>query len=219
MRRPIAVAAAAGALAVGGTAIAAQGHGPLGVFGGDGKDRQAEFARDLASKLDGVSAAQVQRALDEVRKERQSEHRTELAKALASKLDVPSDDVEKALVKAEDQARRSFQRGQPPRDPLVQTLAKELDKSEADVRKAFQAVQRDHIDRELDQAVKEGRLTEKQADTIRKRAEQGPPRFGRRLHRGPRGFGGPGVGVPLPGPGAGGPPPDGPGFAGPPPGP
>jgi hypothetical protein len=230
MRRPIAVAAAAGALAVGGTAIAAPGDGPLGgLFRGDEKDRQAEFARDLASKLDGVSAAQVQKALGEVRRERQTEARTDLAKALAAKLDVSTDDVEKALQKGEDQARRSFQRGERPRATFVETLAKELDKSESDVRKAFRAIQRDHINRELDEAVKEGRLTEKQADRIRRRAEQGPPGFGRRFHGGPRGFHGgprgfhggpPGiVGPGFVGPAPAGPPPGGPGFELPPPAP
>ena len=84
----VAVITAAGVLAVaGGTAVAFPGGGPLGLGGDDAKDEKAEFAREVASKLDGVSAGQVERALDQVHDERRAEHRNELANALAGELD------------------------------------------------------------------------------------------------------------------------------------
>jgi AraC-like DNA-binding protein len=209
-RRPIAIAAAACVLAIGGAAIATAKGGPLGTFfKADQGDRQAQFSKDLATKLgNGVTADQVSKALDEVRTEHQSEMRADLAKGLAGKLDVSQSDVESALRKADDQARRGFRRGQPPRVDFIATVAKELNKSESDVQKAFRDVQKDHMNARLDQLVKDGRLTKDQADQIRKRLDQGPPGFGR---RGFRHHGGPGFGPP-PGPGG----PGGPGgFGGP----
>jgi AraC-like DNA-binding protein len=205
-RRPIAIAAMACVLAIGGAAIATAKGGPLGTFfRADHNDRQAEFSKDLASKLgNGVTADQVSKALDQVQKDHQSEMRADLAKGLAAKLDVSQGDVENALQKADTQARKGFQRGQPPRVDFIATIAKELNKSESDVRTAFRDVQKDRMNARLDQLVKDGRLTKDQADQIRKRLDQGPPGFGRRrFHM----RGGPGAGPP-PGPG-------GPGFGGP----
>jgi hypothetical protein len=205
MRRPLAIAAAAGTLAVGGTAIAAGDSGPLGVFGGDHRERQAELARELASRLDGVSAGQVERALEDLRRDKISEHRKAEAKALAAELDgVSADEVEKALEKAQAALLRSRDRGEwPRRGDFVATMAKELGKSEREIRRALRAVHRKRFDGMLDEAVKEGRLTEEQAKRIRERFENGPRpfrgghrRFDRRLHfEGPGGpgfFGGPG---------------------------
>jgi AraC-like DNA-binding protein len=206
MRRPIAVAAAAGALAVAGTAMAASGSGPIGtLFRADHADQQAQFSKDLASKLgNGVTADQVSKALDQVHQDRESRERADLAKGLASKLNVSQSNVESALQKAENQARRGFQRGQPPRDDFAATLAKDLGKSESDVRKAFRAVQQDRLNARLDQLVKDGRLSQSQADQIKKRLKNGPPGFG--VRRGPHGPGGPGHGGFIgPGPGPGGP--------------
>lgn len=217
-RRPIAVAAAAGALAIGGTAIAAPNGGPIGpLFGADRDEAEAEFSRDLASKLgNGVTPEQVEKALDEVRSDRESEMRTELAKALSAKLDASVDDVEKALAKAENQAKQSFRRGERPRGDFVETLANELDKSESDVRSALEAVHRDRLNARLDELVKDGRLTKEQADGIRERSKDGPPAFGpgfRHVRPAPGGPGPGGFVVPAPGPGAldgpAGPPPPG----------
>ena len=198
MRRPIAIAAVLGTLAVAGTAVAGSGGGPLGgVFGEDREERQQELARDLASKLDGVSAEQVERALDEVHAERRAEHRAELARALASKLDgVSVEEAEQAIEKAEERLRQAFEDGDRPprRDVFVQTLASELDKSERQIRNALRAARRERLESKLDEAVREGRISEERANRIRERLEEGPP-FGRGLrHRGgpPGFFGGPG---------------------------
>jgi len=200
MKRPVAIAAAVGTLAAAGTAVA--GPGPLGdVFGEDREERRQEFARDLASKLDGVSAEQVERALREVHEERRAEHRREMARALAAELDgVSAREVEQALEKAHEQTRQSFEEGDRPRrvdrDAFVETLARELDKSEAEVRNALRAARRKRLESKLEEAVREGRISEQRADEIRERIEEGPPFLFR--HRvgppglpGPGGFGGP----------------------------
>ena len=208
MRRPIAIAAAAGTLLAGGTAIAATGPGPLDPVFGDRQDHEAELAKELASRLDGVSADEVEKALDDIHSDKRAEHRKEQAEALAKHLDgVSAAEVEKALEKVERKAfseRRSGGRGlRVHRVDLVEQLAKELGKSESEIRKAVRAAHKERFDAMLAEAVKDGRLTEKQADQIRKRFREGPRLFrkGHRFHHGGPGFDerrGPG-----PGPGAG----------------
>jgi hypothetical protein len=210
MRRFV-IAASVGALAVGGTAIAAPGDGPLGLLGGDPEERRAEFARDLASKLEGVNANEVERALEQVQQERRAEHRAELARDLAAQLEgVSAEEAEQALDKAQEQLRQSRGEDFRPRDNFIETLARELDKSEDQIEKALADARRARLDQKLDEAVKEGRISEGRANGIRERIEEGPPfgrgRFGRRGGFGPGGhFGGH----------FGGPPPD---LEGPPPG-
>ncbi|HEY8769704.1 MAG TPA: hypothetical protein VIM03_04120 [Thermoleophilaceae bacterium] len=220
-KRTLAAVAVVGALAVAGTALAAGGGGPLGFMNG-GRDRQdARLAKDLASKLNGVSPAQVQKALGQVRDERMAKRRNEEASAIAAELDgVSTSDVEKALTKLEAKHersdnpgdRRSFRRGLR-RDGFAAGLAAELHKSTADVQKALQAARKKQFDARLDQAVKNGRITQKQADQIKKNFQNGPPGV-----RGP-GHGGPGFRGKFDRPN-GGPPSGGPGpgsFGGPPP--
>jgi hypothetical protein len=211
MRKPIAIAAASATLLAGGTAIAATGGHPLErVFG----DRDAELADELAQRLDGVSADEVEKALEDIRSDKHDERRKAKAAALAKHLDgVSTAEAERALEKVEAQLfaerpreGRGFRRGFH-RVDLVAELAKELGKSEREVRRAFRAAHKERFDAMLDEAVKEGRLTEKQADAIRKRFEDGRPRFRRphlELHR--RGGPGPGFGPGF-GHGPDGPPP------------
>jgi hypothetical protein len=195
--RSIAAAATAGALALGGAAIAMADVGPFG----DGPEvSEAEFAGDLAGKLDGVSAAEVRRALRELREEHHAERRREMAAGLAEQLDVSRADAEAALEKAEARGPRDF----------IGTLARELDKTRREVRNALAAMAREHFDAMLDRAVKEGHLTEEQADRARERFREGPPGFHRHGFVGPGGPPGFGPGGP-PGFGPGGPPRFGPG--------
>jgi hypothetical protein len=219
--RTLAIAAAAGALAVGGTAVAT---GAGGFVGGDREQHDAQLAKDLASKLNGVSAADVQTALGQVRDERRAAHLKQESAALAAELDgVSQADVQKALTKLEAKHERAegSRRGRdfrPRRDGFAADLAKELGKPTAEVRKALRAARTKQFQAQLDQAVKDGRLTQAQADKIKKRFESGPPGFGRgRGGHGPHGPGGPGPHGPG-GPGPGGPGFGGPGFGGPPPG-
>jgi hypothetical protein len=175
MRRPVAIAAALATVAVGGTAIAASQGPPAG-----SGDREAQFARELAANLGhGITAADVQRALEKIREHRMAARRAELARALAPRLGLGVSTVERALETAQGQIHRAFESGRRP-DPgaFVRTLAQELDKSESQVHEALQAARRELLDRRLDAAVKAGRLTQQQADAIRRRVEQGAGRFG-----------------------------------------
>jgi hypothetical protein len=199
------------ALGVGATAVAApNGDGPLGgVFGPDRQEHQAEQARDLAKELK-LPEERVRKAIDRVGEKRQAEHQAEKAKELAKRLGVSEDDAKQALAKGREALREQFQsqrknRNFDPRaghDAFVKGIAEQLDKSTAEVKKALQDIRKDHLDAELAEAVKEGRLTQKQADAIKKQAAKGPMRMRFRGHHGGPGFGPGGPGGPPP-PGAG----------------
>lgn len=224
-RKRIVAAAVVGALALaaGTTALAAPDGGPLGLFG-DRDERRAEHARALGEKL-GVDPARVDRALEEVHRERHEAREDEMARALAERLDVSARDAERALEAAmasRYDARRERlpapgerpERRERDRDggPFVEALAKELDKSTGEVKEALGAVREAKFEARLGEAVKEGRITEEQAKEIRERAESGRgrgfgqpgPGFGPPPHGGP--MGGPGDGPGGHGGGHGGPP-------------
>ena len=205
-------AAAVLALGIAATAVAApSGDGPLGgVFGPSPQERRAEQASDLAQELK-LPEDRVRRAIDRVGDKRRAEHQAEKAKELAKRLGVSEADAAKALAKGHEALRKEFQgqrngRNFRPRaghDAFIKAIAEELNKSTEDVKKALKDIRQDRLTAELAEAVKEGRMTQKQADEIKKRAEQGGPmrmRFHR--HGGP-GFGPGGPGRP-PGPPPGG---------------
>lgn len=210
-----AVIGAAGVLAlgVGATAVAApNGDGPLGgVFGPDRQERKAEQAKDLAKELN-LPEARVRKAIERVGEKRRAEHQAERAKELAKRLGVSESDAAKALAKGREALRKEFQanrgqnNGMPPfrgaHQAFLKAVAGELHKSTAEVKKALEDIRKDKLDAALAEAVKDGRLTQKQADEIKKRAAQGPMRMHFRGRRGAPGFGPPG--------GPGGPPPGGP---------
>jgi len=184
------------ALAAGGTALAAPG----GPFHGDPEQQREELAQDLAQNLHGVTASEIETALEKVRAQRMAEHRAELAKDLASRLDgVTAAEVENALEKAWQQHRSATR--PPDHQAFVRTLATEMDMTEAEVRTALQEARRARMNARLDAAVKAGRLTEEQADRIREQM-----RSGGGWHRGGPGMGGRGEHSPgSGGPGGGGP--------------
>jgi biotin operon repressor len=193
---------------------AANGSGPLGFMKGDRDGQDAQLAKDLAAKLHGPSASQIQKALGQVRDERMAQRRKAEAAAIAAQLNgVSTDQVDKALQKLEQagppkpgQFRRFDRNG----DGLAAQLAKQLNKSTAEVRKALQAARKKQFDAQIDQAVKNGRLTKAQAAKIKKSFQNGP-RFG----RGGFGHGGFRHGFDGDGPGrGGGPPPGAPGRPG-----
>lgn len=195
MKKPIAIAATVAALAVAGTAVAAPGGG---VFGGDKDEKQAEFAADLAQKLDGVNANQVESGLEQVLEERKAEMLDERAEALASSLDGVRVDQARAALET---VHESVENGQERPDPeqMSAMLAEELGVSEAELEQARQA----EAQQRLDRAVEDGRITEEQAAEIQERIDSGElPGPGGRHRGGPGGHGGPGGPY---GPGPGGP--------------
>jgi hypothetical protein len=191
MKKPIVIAAAVIALGAAGTAIAAPGGG---VLGGDPEERKAEFASDLAQRLDGVNANQVEKGLEAVHAAREAEMLNQRAEGLASQLDGVSVEQAKSALESVHETLKS-EETRPDREQVDQLLADELGVSAEEIQKAHQAEQESR----LDQAVKDGALTEEQADQIRERIEGG---------EGPV----PGGGHPGPGPGHPGGPPGGPGV-------
>ena len=197
------------ALGVGATAVAAPGgDGPLGgVFGPSPQERRAEQARDLAKELK-LPEQRVRQAIDRVGEKRRAEHHAERAKELAKRLDVSEDDASQALEKGREALRKEFEsnrgregfRPRGARNAFLKAVAAELDKSTEEVRKALQGIRKDRLNAKLAEAVKEGRLTQEQADQIKEQAEKRPGRFHFRGGHGPGGPGGPGG----PPPGGGG---------------
>ncbi len=195
------------ALGAGATAVAApSGGGPLGgMFGPSPQERKAEQARELAKEL-RLPEQRVRQAIERVGDRRRARHQAERAKELANRLDVSEEDAKRALAKGRealskelDEMHDQFERngGQQrldrlrPRPPgaFLKAVAGELDKSTEEVRKALQDIRRDRLNAELSEAVKEGRMTQRQADRIKEQAESGPMRL---RFRGGHGRGGPG---------------------------
>jgi hypothetical protein len=129
------IGAAAAALAVGGGAAIAAGAGGLP---GDGDDRRADLARELAERLDGdATAAEIERALADIEPEPRAEHETALARALAAELDGVDVESARAALAA---AREAAERGRhPDRDVFVTTLAERLGVTAEQVRSALRS--------------------------------------------------------------------------------
>jgi AraC-like DNA-binding protein len=169
------------------------------------------FPEDLAAELDGVTAEEVEQALEAVSEKNLSEHRQELAEAISPELDgVSVEQVESALAAADERMREAFESGDPPSpDVFTETLADELGLSEDEVADALAAARgatfeahRDQMEQRLDDAVEEGRLSEKRADEIRERLRSAPPQLEFRSDPGEVGPEAPppiGAGLPLSG--------------------
>jgi hypothetical protein len=160
MHKPM-IGAAVAAMALGGAAVAFGDSasktigepGPtVAVAGGPpmffGKGPDGAFAADLAAELDGVTAAEVKRALEAVAEKEMRQQRRELAEAISSQLDgVSVERIESALEAADQQMRRSFESGNPPPpDQFTKTVADELGLSEDEVADALSAARRDTFD-------------------------------------------------------------------------
>ena len=191
MRKAILIAVAIGALAIGGTAFAYPG-GP-GPFGNN-DERQAEFAGDIASQLDGVNANQIEQALDTVREDKMTEHREAQAEAISSQLDgVSAEQVSSALEKHQAAVQDAIENGErPERGDLATTLAEELGVSEEEIQTALQTAHQEQGEQRLNDAVESGDLTEEEADQIRERMANGPSEGGPGGPGGPGGQRGPG---------------------------
>jgi hypothetical protein len=174
------IGAAVAAMALGGAGVAlgdstkSAGEADVAVAGPGGPPMvfaagpDGSFAEDLAAELGGgVTAEEVERALEAVREKSMSEHRRELAEAISSELDgVSVEQVESALAVADERMREAFESGEPPSpDVFTETLADELGLSEDEVSEALAAAReatfeahRDQMEQRLDDAVEEGRL-------------------------------------------------------------
>ena len=138
MKRKLAVGLATGALATGGAAVALGAGSDGGFLSGD---PEADLAEDLAAELDGVSASEIEAALERVHEQRASEMHQRMAEAIAAELDgVSADRIADALDKHAEEMRASIEAGELPNPgDLVETLAEELDKSEEQIEDALGA--------------------------------------------------------------------------------
>ena len=225
---------------LGATAVAAIGTGvAVAAIGDDGKETENAILDDAAERLDvetddlrnalsEAQQAQIDKAVEEGKlTEEQAERIKEHMQESGRVLGFPGgpggphghhgppggpavfEAIAKELGISEEKLHEQLMSGK-----RMRQIARANGKTLADVKSAAKAA----IEKQLDEDVKEGRLTEEQADQIR----EDIPEMLRHLVRGPRfhGFrGGPpgmhGDGPPMGGPPMGGPPP-GAGFAPPP---
>jgi hypothetical protein len=185
------------AAAVFATASASGDGGPFGILGDGPDERRSEYAKDLANEL-GIDKDRVENAIENVERQRREAFEDEHAKALAGKLDVSVEDAERALEEAHKGFRKELRDGlkTPPtpgekhvfRADIAKEIADALDKDVDEVREALRDIAREKLESKLDEAVKQGRLSEEQADRIRERIESGkfgPPGPMLEKHGGP----------------------------------
>jgi hypothetical protein len=178
VKKPI-IGAVIAALAIGGTAVAASGSSG-GLLSGD---PERDLAQDLAAELGGVSAGEVEQALENVAEDRRAEHRQQMAEAISANLDgVSAEAVADALAVADERMRTAFEEGEPPEPSLfAEVLAEELGVSEDEVESAMAAARdeafaemREAGEQRLDEAVESGDLSEEEAERMRDRLGEGP---------------------------------------------
>ncbi|MFU8854139.1 hypothetical protein ACNAW0_24610 [Micromonospora sp. SL1-18] len=106
------------------------------------------------------------------RQHKRADRQAEFAEALAKELGVPTDKVTAALEKLKEQRK-----GDRPERPSAQERQAKL--------KEWQANRQAKLKERLDQAVKDGKLTQEQADAVLKAVEAGVfPGPGARVHHG-----------------------------------
>ncbi|MFG1917593.1 hypothetical protein [Micromonospora sp. NPDC048898] len=133
------------------------------------------FAADTPTPTPSASTAPAPGAKADTAPGAKADRQNEFAEALAKELGVPTDKVTAALEKVREQHRPADR----PQRPSAEDRQAALKERQA----ALKA--------RLDQAVKDGKLTQEQADAITKAIEAGVfPGPG--AHRGPGGHGGPG---------------------------
>jgi hypothetical protein len=202
MKKPIAVLATVVALAAGGVAVASAASGG-GVFGSP-EEQRAEFATDLASRLDGVTAEEIETGLSEIGAERKEEMLQRRAGQLAAGLDGVT--VEQARTALESLEPDSGSATRPDPRQMEKELAAALGVTVTELRQAHRQAHRSEMNAQLERAVDEGVMTSKQAARIRRQSRN--PRAGHGRGGPPGGpgqvggFGGPGgppPGIGMPG--------------------
>lgn len=142
--------------------------------------RQAQRAKELGAKLD-VPASRVQRAMADVHGDHREANQTRRAAVLGSKLGVSADSARHALA-AGMSARKAASGSKKERGKAFRAaVAKDLGKSESQVRTALKATAKEMITGRLDRAERSGTIPRKRAEKLRKRIESG--KGGRRVRQ------------------------------------
>lgn len=155
--------------AVAATSALAMTGNPLSKHGA--KERQHKQAAALGKKL-GIAPSRVSRALGEIRGERRDARRTRRAAELGKRLGVSPAAAKTALSKGVAAAKAAG-KGNKPGKAFRAAVAKELGKSPEEVGKALKAVRTAKLLKRLEAAERNGAVSGKRADRLRKKIESG----------------------------------------------
>lgn len=157
----VAALAASSALAVTGNPLAKK----------DANDRQQRQAAALGKKL-GIPPSKVSKALSEIHADRREARQTRRASELAKRLGVSPTAARNALAKGRDAAQAAG-KGNKPGKAFRAAVAKELSKRPAEVGKALKGMRKAKLTERLSTAERNGTITKKRADKLRKRIASG----------------------------------------------
>lgn len=137
----------------------------------DSNDRQQRQAAALGKKL-GIAPSKVSKALSEIHADRREARRTRRASELAKHLGVSPTAARNALAKGRGAARAAGKSTKPGK-AFRAAVAKELGKSPAEVGEALKGMRRTKLTERLSAAERNGTITKKRADKLRKRIASG----------------------------------------------